>query len=97
MTQNQNLSGSVRVAFAGTRGYVSGSVSHGRTDPVEEIGLGFRTDSVWFNGSIGYQLTRWLRAEGFYTGSQQTSTARGDVDRARIGVQFVTFKPVRMQ
>ena len=97
VTQNQNLSGSVRVAFAATRGYVSGSVSHGRTDPVEEIGLGFRTDSLWYNASIGYQLTRWLRAEGFYTGSQQTSTARADIDRARIGIQFVTFKPVRIQ
>jgi hypothetical protein len=97
VTQNQNLSGSARVAFAGSRGHLSGSVSHGRTDPVEEIGLGFRTDSLHYTGSVGYQLTRWLRTEAFYTGSQQTSSARADVDRARIGVQFVTFKPVRIQ
>jgi hypothetical protein len=97
ITTNQSLSAATRVAFARNRGYVSGSVTHGRTDPVEEIGLGFRTDSIWFHGAVGYSLTRWLRAETFYSGSHQTSTARGNVDRARVGVQFVTFKPVRIQ
>ena len=73
------------------------NISHGRTDPVEEIGLGFRTDSLWFDAAVGYSLTRWLRAETFYSGTHQTSTARGNVDRARIGIQFVTFKPVRIE
>jgi hypothetical protein len=64
---------------------------------VEEIGLGFRTDSLWFGGALGFSLTRWLRAEAFYNGSHQTSTARGDIDRSRVGVQFVTFKAVRIE
>lgn len=97
VTTNQSVAASARVGFAGNRGYVLGGITHGRTDPVEEIGLGFRTDSLWFNGALGFSLTRWLRAETFYNGSHQTSTARGNIDRARVGVQFVTFKPVRIQ
>jgi hypothetical protein len=97
ITTSQTLSGGARLAFARNRGYVSGSVSHGRTDPVEQIGLGFRTDSLWFDGAVGYSLTRWLRAETFYNGTHQTSTARGNIDRARVGIQFVTFKPVRIE
>jgi hypothetical protein len=96
ITTNQSVSASARVAFAANRAYVLGGVTHGRTDPVEEIGLGFRTDSIWFNGALGVSLTRWLRAEAFYSGSHQTSTARGNIDRTRVGVQFVTFKPVRI-
>jgi hypothetical protein len=97
VTTNQSVSGSARVAFAANRGFVLGSFTHGRTDPVEAIGLGFRTDSIWFGGALGFSLTRWLRAEAFYNGSHQTSTARGNIDRSRVGVQFVTFKPVRIE
>jgi hypothetical protein len=97
ITTNQNVSANARIAFGRNRGYVTGGVTHGRTDPVEAIGLGFRTDSLWFDGAVGYGLTRWLRAEAFYNGSHQTSTARGDIARSRVGVQFVTFKPVRIQ
>jgi hypothetical protein len=97
ITTNQSISANARLSFARNRGYVSGGLSHGRTDPVQEIGLGFRTDSIWIDGVVGYSLTRWLRAEGFYDGSHQTSTARGNVDRTRVGIQFVTFKPVRIQ
>ena len=97
ITTNQSISANARIGFARNRGYVSGGLSHGRTDPVQEIGLDFRTDSIWIDGAVGYSLTRWLRAEAFYDGSHQTSTARGNVDRTRVGIQFVTFKPVRIQ
>jgi hypothetical protein len=97
ITTNQTLSGNVRVSFARDRGYVSGGLAHGRTDPVEQLDLDFRTDSVWVDGAIGYSVTRWLRAEAFYNGSHQTSTARGNIDRTRVGVQFVTFKPMRIE
>jgi hypothetical protein len=35
--------------------------------------------------------------EAFYNGAFQDSSARGHYDRSRIGVQFVTSKPVRIQ
>jgi hypothetical protein len=35
--------------------------------------------------------------EAFYTFAHQTSSAQGNVDRNRIGIQFVTFKPMRIQ
>ena len=96
ITTNQTLSATTRIGFARNRGYVSGGFSHGRTDPVKQI-LDFRTDALWFSGAVGYSLTSWLRTEGFYNGSHQTSTARGNIDRTRVGIQFVTFKPVRIQ
>jgi hypothetical protein len=97
VTSNQTLMTDVRIGFAGGRGYVSGGLSYARTDPIEALGLGYRLDSTWVNGAIGYHVARWLRAEGFYGGSQQLTTVRGNFDRSRIGVQFVTFKPVRIQ
>jgi hypothetical protein len=97
LTANQAVSGSAYIPFDQGRYYVSGGLSYGRTAPVEVLGVGFRLDSFWTNAAVGYQIARWLRAEGFYAGSHQDSTARGVVDRTRIGVQFVTFKPVRIE
>ena len=42
-------------------------------------------------------VARWLRTEGFISTMHQNSTARGNIDRTRVGIQFVTFKPVRIQ
>ena len=53
--------------------------------------------SVFYTATVGYAINRWLRVEGFYTGAHQTSSARGLIDRTRVGFQFVTSKPVRIQ
>lgn len=97
LTANESFGGNVFVPFARGRMYVSGGASYARTQPVELLGLTFRVDSVGIDTAVGYQVASWLRAEGFYTGTHQTSTARGNVDRARVGFQFLTFKPVRIQ
>lgn len=97
VTTNRSASANVRIGFARDRGYIAAGASYGSTDPIEQIGLSFRTDSMWFDGALGYELLHWLRTEVFYNGSHQTSTARGNIDRARIGIQFVTFKPVRIR
>jgi hypothetical protein len=75
----------------------SGSVSYSQSQPVEALGVGFGVDSLWTNATIGYQVAPWLRSEGFVSTMHQTSTVRGDFDRTRIGIQFVTLKPVRIQ
>ena len=83
---------SATAAFTAT-----GSTTFTRTAPVEELGLDFQLDSLSINGSLGYQVAPWLRTEGFVSSTHQTSTARGNVDRLRLGVQFVTSKPVRIE
>jgi hypothetical protein len=54
-------------------------------------------DSYWTQVHAGYAVARWLRMEGFVAITQQYSSAQGDVQRTRVGIQFVTSKPVRIQ
>ena len=97
LTANQALSANAHVPFSAGRYYVDGGLSYGRTQPVKELGIGFQLDSIWASASFGYHVSRWLRTEAFFSSSHQNSTARGDIDRTRIGVQFITSKPVRIQ
>jgi hypothetical protein len=73
------------------------SIAYSKADPVADLGVGYGLDSWWTNWSLGYLLAPWLRGEGFLSTMFQTSTARGNFDRTRVGIQFVTFKPVRIQ
>jgi hypothetical protein len=97
LNANQRMSGSAHVPFAGGRFVAGGNVAYGEISPVDLLGVDFTLHSLSAQGTLGYQVTRWLRAEGFVNRSHQTSTARGLVDRTRIGVEFVTSKPVRIQ
>jgi len=98
LTGNQDFSaGAVLPLTRGGRWTISGSTTYSRTEPVKELGLGFRLDSTWYSGTVGYQVAPWLRTEGFVSSMHQTSTARGDIDRTRIGIQFITSKPLRIE
>jgi hypothetical protein len=98
LTANQEVSLGVRTPLTrGGRLELTGSVSYTSSEPVEELGVGFGLDSLWTNVSLGYGVAPWLRTEAFLSTMHQTSTARGNIDRTRIGFQFVTFKPVRIQ
>lgn len=97
LTANQYVSGNAYLPFAQGRYYVSGGVSYSRTSPVQALGVGYRLDSTWTDAAAGYQVARWLRAEGFLAVTHQNSTARGLIDRTRVGIQLVTFKPVRIE
>jgi hypothetical protein len=97
LNANQRLSGSAHVPLAQGRFTVGGNVAYGVIEPVDLLGVDFTLHSLWTQGSVGYQITRWLRTEAFVNRTHQTSTARGLVDRTRIGIEFVTAKPVRIQ
>lgn len=97
LNANQRLSGSAYVPLGNGRYTVGGNVSYGRIEPVDLLGVDFTLNSLWTQGTFGYQITRWLRTEAFVNRTHQTSTARGLVDRTRIGIEFVTAKPVRIQ
>jgi hypothetical protein len=97
LNANQRVSASAHVPLGNGRWTVSGSLAYGEIAPVDQFGLDFTLHSLWSQGTVGYQLTRWLRTEGFVNRTHQTSTARGLVDRTRVGIEFVTSKPVRIQ
>jgi hypothetical protein len=90
------ISGSVFVPLARGRMFLNAGTSYRKADPIEGLGNLIQIDSLRVEGTFGLHTTRWLRMEAFYTGSFQESSARGKYDRTRIGVQFVTSKPVRV-
>jgi len=77
--------------------YLSSNVTYSRGNPVEDIGIGLDFDTLYLNASVGRRLAPWLSAEGYITVSLQDSNSQGSTDRTRVGVQFVTSKPLRIQ
>jgi hypothetical protein len=79
---------------------VSGSVSYGRSEsilaPGDPLGSAFELEATSIGASVAYQFVRWLRGEVFWNGLLQRTNVQGNMDRSRIGVQFVTLRPVRM-
>ena len=93
--QNEEWTANVNVPFASNRAYVDGGISWYDNDALEpgEPSL----QSLWFSGKVGYRLTPWLRAEGFYSRAQQdTGRAGGRLTRNQVGFQIVTSKPFRL-
>jgi hypothetical protein len=97
LTASQTMRAGASVPFGSGRGFVNGSFTYRRTDPVVLRDVLVELDSYWTNAAVGYLVARWLRIEGFVTITQQLSSAQGDVERTRVGVQFITLKPVRIQ
>jgi hypothetical protein len=97
LTAYQTFRTGVTVPFATGRAFVNGGFTYRRTDPVVLRDVLVELDSYWTYASAGYFVARWLRLEGFLTINRQFSSAQGNVERTRVGVQFVTLKPVRIQ
>ncbi len=93
----RSMGASVYVPLMRGRMFLNGGTSYRNSAPVVGVGQGIELDSLVVSTTWGLNAARWLRMETFYTGSFQESSARGQYDRTRIGVQFVTFKPVRIQ
>jgi hypothetical protein len=93
--QNQELTAQVRAPFNRSRAYVVGGTSWRINTPLSpgEIEL----HSLWVNMTVGYEITRQLQIEGFYTGVFQDSQLPGGrLDRNQIGFQIVTAAPMRI-
>jgi hypothetical protein len=95
--RTSEVSGSVRVPFRGTRGFVQGGAALRDSESLIETGIG--VTSVWLETSVGYGVARWLRLEVFYDGAFQDTAeiAGGRIDRNRFGVRMVTLRPMRIQ
>jgi hypothetical protein len=54
--------------------------------------------SRFFEASIGYLVQPWVRIEGSYGSSYQTTALPGGtMDRNRLGIQVITAKPMRIR
>ena len=77
--------------------YLSALIAYSRSRAVEDVALGFDVDTLWVNAGVGRRINDWFRAEGYITVSAQNSAFQGDGKGARVGVQLVTSKSMRMQ
>jgi hypothetical protein len=97
LTASRTLRAGFSLPFASGRASAGASFTYRRTDPVIMRDVLVELDSYWTQVNAGYAVARWLRVEGFVTLARQYSSAQGDVERTRVGIQFVTSKPVRIQ
>jgi hypothetical protein len=66
--------------------------------PLVEAPGRLRLRSLRTSSSLGWQPRPWVRVEGFYSRTQQTSLIPGGaVDRNRLGFLIITSTPVRVQ
>ena len=96
LASNHTVSASVLVPLREREYYVTTELAYSRTQPVTELGLGFELDTLWTDVAVGRQLGEWVRGEAFLSVSHQGSSGGGS-NRTRVGIQFVTSKPLRMQ
>jgi hypothetical protein len=98
LTAQEIFHAGVTSPIASGRMYAATSFSWRRNDPTLVEGL-VRLNSYWWNSSVGFHVARWLRTEAFLAVTRQNADAASDghVERSRIGIQFVTHKPMRIQ
>ena len=94
-TNSQELRGWVQMPLRPGL-YTQGSAAWRRMTPFESNAL--QLDTIWIRNTVGYAIARWARVELHYTFTRQDSIVTGgEVNRQRIGVQFVISQPVRIQ
>jgi hypothetical protein len=96
--QNEEWTAAARVTLSAIsrRLYVASSVSWYDNDALE-IGQP-SLQSLWFSGTLGYLVSRWLSLEGYGNRTQQdTQRAGGDLRRNQIGFRVVVSKPMRIR
>jgi hypothetical protein len=96
LTAQEVFNAGVSSPFASGRMYAGTSFSWRRSDPTLVEGL-VRLNSYWWTSTVGFHVARWLKTEAFMALTRQVSNAQGNVERSRIGIQFVTHKPMRIQ
>jgi hypothetical protein len=94
--QNEELSAVVSAPFARNRAHWMGSTSWRINRPLRVGDL--ELHSFWLQTSLGYDITRRLSVEGFYsTLFQDTQIYGGRLNRNQIGFQIVTSNPMRIR
>jgi hypothetical protein len=95
-SESQEVRGFVQMPITRNRAYIQGSVAWRRSDPLIENEL--KLDTIWARTTLGYAIARWFRTESFYAYTRQDSEVTGgEIDRHRVGVQFVVSQPMRIR
>jgi hypothetical protein len=95
-SSSQELHGYILMPLGRQRLYTQASGRWRRTRPFENDVL--QLDTISLHSTLGYAATRWARVEALYTYTRQDSIVTGgEVDRHRIGVQFVISQPMRIR
>jgi hypothetical protein len=97
-TKSQEVGFGMRATlFHSRRWYTEHSAMFRDDQPLTDILNQLPLRSLRTNSVIGWTPQVWVRVEGFYSRSQQSSLRfGGQVYRNRIGIQIVTSKPVRV-
>jgi hypothetical protein len=96
-TRSQRVSGWIDLPPIGRRIFIQSALSWRRTNPFDNA-TALRLDTITFHTTSGYAITRQMRVQGVYMFSRQDSAVTGgEVNRNRIGVEFVLFNPMRIQ
>lgn len=97
--QNQEIGVGYRTPLFGNRRlYLDNSLVFRDDTPLTEGFEQLPLRSLRTYTTLGWEPEPWVRIEGFYARTQQTSLrAGGQVYRNRIGIQIVTSKPMRVQ
>jgi hypothetical protein len=98
-TQNDEVSGYIRMPLSRNRLYVQESASWLRARPFDPLDvLDVERRSTWINSTLGYALQRWVRLEGYWAFTRQdTRRAGGQINRNVIGAQVSISEPVRIR
>jgi hypothetical protein len=92
----QEVRGWIDLPPIGHRVFLQGSGTWRRTNPLEADEL--RLDTIQLRTTVGYAVSRWMRADGFYLFSRQDSIVTGgEINRYRIGVEIVLSQPMRIR
>jgi hypothetical protein len=95
-SNSQELRGYIQMPLQQRRFYTQASAAWRRSSPFEVETLA--ADTLWLRSTFGYTASRWLRMEALYTFTRQDSVVTGgEIDRHRVGVQFVISQPMRIQ
>jgi len=97
LTSSEVFTASATVPVLRQRMFVRGHATHANHESLALSQTQISLESFRVGAVVGFAASRWLRVEAFVDGRHQTSSARGRVDRARVGIQFVTSKPVRIE
>jgi hypothetical protein len=81
----------------GRRFFTDHSATFRDDQPVLTTADSLQLRSLRTYSSFGWLAQRWVRIEAFYSHLAQSSLiAGGRLDRNRLGIQFVTSKPMRI-
>lgn len=93
---SQELRGFVTMPLAKRRMYTQASAAWRRSIPFEVTAL--ELDTIWIRSTVGYAVARWGQLQALYTFTRQDSIVTGgEINRHRVGVQFVVAQPMRIR